>query len=212
MTEPQVAWPNIRRSIYDMAGSLADSSTKCFINHMGMSFFEPDYISNQYKRAADLIVDAKVNGLDQLHADGLFMPVGFLYRHALELKLKGLLDKILHCDLIKNSKGIHGHNIVKLWDQIRPVIINHWPKADHSPLDNVESLLKEFDLMDKTGQNFRYSKTTSGQDVRINFPKVVRLELLKEAFDELYSLLDGLSMEFDSMLQWMNEMRTEREY
>lgn len=213
MTETQFHWPNVRRSIYNMAGPSVDSSTKCFVNHTGSLSFRANYIGDQYKRAADLIIEAKVNGLDPFHPDGLFMPVGFLYRHSLELKLKSILTKIVQCNLLKNNKGkcFHGHNILNLWHQIRPVIINRWPNADQTPLDNVESLLNELNEIDKSGQNFRYSETTLGQDTSKKFPQIIRLDILKDAFDEIYNLLDGCAIEFDSMQQLMCENHNEHE-
>lgn len=213
MNVPELPWPDVRRSFFDMEGAQFDSSTKCFIDHMGMSCFGPDYLSGQYKRAADILVKAKQDGADPYHPDGLFMPVGYLYRHALELKLKGLLERIIDCDLMDKEESIekllNRHDIVKLWDAIKPILIDQWPKADRKPLNNVEALLCEFHKIDKSGQSLRYSKVKNGGDVRDKFPKIVRLEMLQEAFDEMYSLLDGCSMHFDSILEYMNNMRNE---
>ncbi len=213
MNKQKVAWPNKRKSIFKMEGVQSDSSTKCFIDHMGMPCFGPDYLSWQYKRAADLLVKAKQNGTDPYHPDGLFMPVGYLYRHALELKLKGLLESIIACDLIAKEESIEKlfskHNIVKLWEAIKPILIDQWQDADRKPLANTEALLCEFHKIDKSGQSLRYSKEINGGDVRYKFPKILRLERLKEAFDEIYNLLDGCSMHFDNILESMNVMQNE---
>ena len=206
MKNIKISWPNVRRSIFNMEGSKVDSSTKCFIEHMGMSSFGYDYLSDQYKRAADIIVKSKEKGGDPYHPDGLFMPVGYLYRHALELKLKGLLDTIIQCDLYDDDRALGGHNIMNIWNIIKPVLIEQWPTADRKPLNNAENLLRDFHEIDKSGQSLRYSLLKDDTDVREKFPKIVRLEMLQEAFDEMYSLLNGCLMHFDSMLEYINEM------
>ena len=67
MNVPELPWPDVRRSFFDMEGAQSDSSTKCFIDHMGMSCCGSDYLSGQYKRAADLLVKAKQDGADPYH-------------------------------------------------------------------------------------------------------------------------------------------------
>jgi len=136
-------WPDVRRSIFDMEGTAADSSTKCFIDHMGLFEFDESYLANQYKRAADQLVDMQKKGGDLFHPDGLFMPIGYLYRHAIELKLKGLLGKIIQCELAEEeNEAIGGHNLIKLWDAIKLALVEQWPKADRKPLNNAEALME----------------------------------------------------------------------
>lgn len=101
MSIDNVAWPNVRRSIFNTEGPGANSPSKCFINHMGLSEFEESYVGNQYKRAADQLVEFQRKGGDMYQPDGLFMPIGYLYRHAIELKLKGLLNTIIKCNLLE---------------------------------------------------------------------------------------------------------------
>ncbi|MBU0468991.1 MAG: hypothetical protein KJ736_08025 [Candidatus Omnitrophica bacterium] len=210
MDNIEFSWPDVRRSIFDMAGLASDSSTKCFIDHMGMSSFGYDYLADQYKRAADMIVASKTGGSDSRHPDGLFMPVSYLYRHALELKLKGLLDIIMQCNLHHgDDSDLSGHNLMDIWKKIKTILINQWPTADKKSLNNVEALLCDFHRIDKSGQALRYHVHKSGAEVKKKFPKIVRLELLSEAFNEMYHLLDGCFMHFENMLENINEMRNE---
>lgn len=184
-------WPNVRRSIFDMVGSSDDSSTKCFVRH---AFFEgnPSALADQYKRAADQLVTFLEQGGDDAHPDALFMPIAYLYRHAIELKLKGLLEAM-------GKRPWYGHCIMKLWGIARPVLISEWPTADPTPLENTESLLKEFDQIDSSGQSLRYLETKAGEDTMDAFPEVIRLDILKDAVGEAYALLDGCSMHFNNV-------------
>ncbi|MFH1719187.1 MAG: hypothetical protein ABIF19_17665 [Planctomycetota bacterium] len=208
MSDADTPWPDVRRSIFSMEGPAADSSTKCFIDHMGLFEFGASYIADQYKRAADQLVEMQKKGGDPYHPDGLFMPIGYLYRHAIELKLKGLLGKIIQCDLAKDENdALGGHGLIKLWDAIKPALVDQWPKADRKPLNNAEALIRDFHRIDKSGQSLRYSSTKNGSNVKNGFPKVVRLEMLQEAVSEMYNLLDGCEMHFDNILEYIAESR-----
>ncbi|MCI5144010.1 MAG: hypothetical protein D3923_00445 [Candidatus Electrothrix sp. AR3] len=94
-------WPNRRKSLFEMEGE-GSSPTTCFIQHIGMfslnDYSELDYISQQYKRSADIIIK---NGFSS-HADGLFLPIGYLYRHAIELKLKSFINVFISTEIGRN--------------------------------------------------------------------------------------------------------------
>lgn len=210
MSDANTPWPDVRRSIFNMDGPAADSSTKCFIDHMGLSEFGASYIADQYKRAADQLVEMQKQGGDLCHPDGLFMPIAYLYRHAIELKLKGLLDKIIQCGLAKDEDdALGGHGLIKLWDAIKPALVDQWPKADRKPLSNTEALIRDFHKIDKSGQSLRYSSTKNGNSVKEGFPKVVRLDMLQEAVSGMYNLLAGCETHFDNILEYRAECRRE---
>jgi len=203
MDNDNFLWPNVRRSLFDMEGSSKDSYTKCFTDHAGFGYAG---VSLYYKEAADIIVKAKEMGIDRCYPDGLFMPVVYLYRHSLELKLKSLLNQIIIYGYIEkvqeDDKILGGHNIIKLWNRIKPALIEQEPKVDKKSLNNVEFLLSDFHKVDKSGQALRYSTLKNGNDVKENYPKIIRLELIKKAFDEMYNLLEGCSIHFEELSQF----------
>lgn len=191
-------WPNNRRSIYEMKGDGGDSSTKCFVHHVHLYNYGYGYLSQQYKRAADIIVQSQISGgIDGFMADGLFMPVTYLYRHALELILKSLLEKIVRCNWAHNEKPLHNHSITALWEAVVPAIRKRNPGADNTPLTNTESLIKDFKKLDKSGQSLRYHKLKNGTDATGSYPPVIDLSELKKAFNEIYSFLSGCVSQFD---------------
>ena len=212
MNSEDFSWPDIRRSIFEMEGPESDSPTKCYIEHMGLMYFDDDYVGKQFKRSADQLVQLQMDGGDMLHPDGLFMPIAYLYRHCIELKLKSLLRTIGECELLEYDESLLiKHNLIKLWQTIKPALIEQWPKADRKPLSNVESLICDFHKIDKSGQKLRYASTLDGQDVRSKYPKIIRLELLAQAVDELCSLLDGCHTHFCEILDYIMESRRESE-
>ena len=210
MSRYKFHWPNVRKSLFDMEGDKFDSPTKCFIDHMGLSHFGHDYLSGQYKRAADQLVDFQKDGGDIYQPDGLFMPIVYLYRHAIELKLKGLLIIIIQCEMATDPENYLGkHNIMKLWEILKKAIIDEWPESDKSPINNTESLLNDFQRTDKTGQYLRYSHSKEGQDVRAKFPKVVRLEVLQDACNEIFGFFDCSVSHFSSIRDYIIESQRE---
>ncbi len=98
------------------------------------------------------------------------------------------------------NDALRGHGLIKLWDAIKPALVDQWPKADRKPLNNAEALIRDFHKIDKSGQSLRYSSTKNGNSVKKGFPKVVWLEMLQEAVSEMYNLLNGCEMHFDNIL------------
>ena len=151
------SWPDVRRSIFKMDEETAnDLDTMCCTQFIGLNYYGNNYLGDQYKRAADIIVASKQKGVTDTYyssPEGLFMPVAYLYRHSLELKLKGLLEQIIECDLYEDvDKVLDKHNIIKIWQKIKPILKNQWPKADPKPLNNTEALITDFHKIDKSGQ------------------------------------------------------------
>jgi len=195
-------WPDVRQSLFGMEGDHSDSPAKCFIDHIGMSDFNVGHLAWHYQRAADQLVDHLEQGRDLYNPDGLFMPVGYLYRHCLELKLKRLLSVLVSCGLTNADPDIlDGHDLGKLWRKIKPALREQWPKENPKSMNNVEALINDFIRIDKAGQSLRYATQKNGADVREKFPKIVRLDLLRDAFTGLYNFLDACESYLEDMQQ-----------
>ena len=141
------------------------------------------------------------------------MPVAYLYKHALELKLKSLLKSMFECRLFletelsenKYNKLMTRHKIIDMWNTVKPKLICEFSKSPRKPINNAEALIIDFHKLDNSGQNFRYPSTLNGNDVRDKFPDVVGLDLLKEAVDETYALIDVCDGYFSDMLDYKND-------
>ena len=57
----------------------------------GLKYDTVDHISWSYKEAADAIVKSLESGGISLHPDIFFFPICYLYRHTIELELKGIV-------------------------------------------------------------------------------------------------------------------------
>ena len=207
-------WPGKRQSLYNMPGDGIKSPTWCFLDWINDDRFNANRMASEFKRAADKIVLMLAIDDDQFHRDGLFMPVAYLYRHSLELKLKYLLELVVLCDLIppENIKPvITGHDLVELWDLCKSAIQKHWPNNEKSALNNTEALIRDFHKIDKSGQGLRYSHDTHGNKTISRYPKTIDLGLFQQAFDGIYNLLDGCCMEFSSLSEYIQEYNNSTE-
>ena len=184
-----------------MSGDNSDSSTKAFVEHIidPYSYSADGQYARMFEAAADLIVYARQCGIDEQnsHADSYFVPVMFMYRHAIELLLKITVRELIDGSLINDSNKIQKqltlHDINNLWNICRPGIENRWPDGDKNILDNVESIISDIHKFDPNGQGLRYSRQNKGGRTCQNYPKIIRLELLKDAAKDVISFIGAVS-------------------
>ena len=184
-----------------MSGDNSDSSTKAFVEHIidPYIYSADGQYARMFEAAADLIVYARQCGIDEQnsHADSYFVPVMFMYRHAIELLLKITVRELIDGSLINDEPAIQKqlglHDIDKLWNICRPGIENRWPDGDKNILDNVESIISDIHKFDPNGQGLRYSRQNKGGRTCQNYPKIIRLELLKDAAKDVISFIGAVS-------------------
>jgi hypothetical protein len=108
-------------------------------------------------------------------------PVLFLYRHALEMKLKGLMQ-----DVPKT------HDLLKLAEEFEATIKR---KCDRAIAPWITGRLKEIARVDPTSTAFRYSEyycRNTKRDVLVNGETYVSLPHLQRAMTVLFSVLDRI--------------------
>ena len=160
--------------------------------------------SEGYKNAADLIIKHALTTGFLGDLDSLVYPACFLYRQYIELALKGIY--------LSNTKDTQqnkiatiekcGHNLLKIWEKAKSLIIADYPNEDHGVLMAVENYIKEFDSEDKRSFAFRYpvDKKT--------------LELIHNPFDgnndegQCRTRKVGRFIDLSNLLKRMNELHS----
>jgi hypothetical protein len=94
------------------------------------------------------------------------------------------------------------HGIIPLWNIVRPVLIETWPNEDRAPVNNTQALLEDLQQIDKSGQNLRYTHQQNGSKTSDKYPKIIRLELLKQAMHEVHNFIT--SCESAYYTEWQN--------
>lgn len=134
-------------------------------NNFRVSFIdEPKYefgnFAKGYKFAANLVAQELI---DNNFPDYQAYPVVFLYRHALELQLKGIIygvEKLLYVQHIEDLKNelYNNHNLLNLSDKAQTAIKNAFPNDVklNKLLEDVVRLSSEFNDIDPNSFSFRY--------------------------------------------------------
>jgi len=140
-----------------------------------------------YRRAADELV--AIFTPPAIGPDGMLLPILFLYRHYLEVSLKGL---IIDCaDVLGVQAAPPGrHDLSEIWSRLAPLLTRALPGSNDEWLARLETLVTEFQKLDPTSQTFRYPV---GKDGRLQLVAgfQVSLPLVKETMKDIYFVLDA---------------------
>ena len=171
--------------------------------------------SMAFKRAGDKIVKEIHNNCDGTPADIFFMPVTYLYRHSLELKLKYIIKLGSDLSIItyndKLIEDLSKHGLHPLWNYVRKIVETHWPNIEKKDLDEAGGVIQAFHSIDKDGQNLKYSKNKSGKKTLTNMPESVELSHLKDVFEILFNFLDGCEEGLGDAFEMKKEMLRDTE-
>lgn len=185
------------------------SSTWTNLEWLATLDFNASNLSDAFKTVADKAIDEIRLGNDIRHPDDLFMPIAYLYRHSIELKLKGLIMMGLKLELEemtkKTEKYLEGHNLDALWNIVRRLLKAYWPDGSVKDLNAAEGILVAFDKIDRSGQNLRYTSNTKGEGTLKSLPKSADLVHIQEIYGGLHNMLDSCEDGFSVGLDMRRE-------
>lgn len=148
-----------------------------------------DEYSSGYKQAADILATRVISaGRD---TERLILPIMFLYRHYLELRLKEL-NTTGHELLSKKGELPGGHSLMNLWAEARRILEEVWPAGSKKELHAMDVIIREFDKIDPEGVAFRYPTNSNGLST---LDSLRHLDLPKtcEVIGKAANLLDSAS-------------------
>ena len=144
-----------------------------------------DGYATYYQNSALALIEVSLGDRDMM--DKNILPIIFLIRHYLELRLKEVLQM-----LDSQNEFPKTHNLKELWKLF---------KSKYSSIEAVSS--KEFQAMDNLIQelsdkdpssiSFRYHANKTGK--RIDIPERINLSNLKETFLRVSFSIDGIAMQ-----------------
>lgn len=162
-----------------------------------------------FKISADKLVSLLSQESNKIPSDMYFMPITYLYRHSLELKLKEIINLGLRLQLIELddevSEVLTRHGLIKLWKHARIVIEKYWPDSRKKDVSSAAGIIQSFHNIDKSGQSLRYSKNKSGKSNMKGMPKEAELNQIKDVFDAIYNFLEGCQSGLIEATDYMNE-------
>jgi len=212
----ELAWPNNKRSIFNLGTSGPGSPTWCSLKwrkSLPFGLHEELYLAEKFKDAGDHVIEHLKTGQVRRPPDGMFMPIAYLYRHSLELTLKHLIRLGIEAQLIEKSPIIDNHlgrhGLGDLWLHVRAAINARWPDSKNKCRDNTEALINDFHVVDRSGQNLRYAWDKEYYPTTQEFPDSIDLVEFKRAYEEVFNYLSGCSAVFDEIIEYIAEMRNE---
>ncbi|WP_166831860.1 hypothetical protein [Thalassoroseus pseudoceratinae] len=134
--------------------------------HVGAYMWSGLQHASAFKTAADMVIDGAQQASRIDYRDDLIHPVAYLYRHALELKLKEIVRYgiQMHCYKKTDVEAILGnHNLAKLWTKAKQAIVHRWPSGNTSDIKATEAIVNEMHQADKDGQRWRYATDKNGR-------------------------------------------------
>lgn len=136
--------------------------------------------------------------------DGFFLlsaiyPAIFLYRHYLELEIKGIM--IATSKLLKNSLPAfeNDHDILSLWEKFKQML-----PAGHAALreaPNIERLLKQINHADPQSMNTRYGLAKGLTSPSLSNTIEFDVDNFRDTMDKLHAQLTILSTIIETALE-----------
>lgn len=203
-------WPKKGDNPFLVKAAEPNSPTWASLRWLSSLRVDDSFLAVAYKEAGDKIVRELARGKDFQHPDMFFMPIAYLYRHSLELKMKEIVRLGIKLELLKADKKLQdvldGHSLYPLWNLIRSAVEAYWPDGSKNDLNAAERIVQELHKVDKSGQNLRYSRDRSGKSTLEKLPDSVQLTHLQDVFHAIFSLLEGCEPGLNHAVETRNEM------
>lgn len=157
-----------------------------------------------FLRGAESLAE-KVVG-EAREVDVLVIPIIYMYRHYIELRLKDIIR--LGQYLVNQTQQIPAHHdLQNLWSMARKLIQQiELDNGEDRTLDVVECHIHEFAGIDRKSLTFRYPVSKDGRTTEVPFD-VINIANLKTVMEKLSSFLEAAS----SMMYEYRSIKTEME-
>ena len=186
----EFAWPKKGHRLF----KVADDHEPVLTAWNGLHMSNP---AEAFKEAADSVLrQAETESKDfRLRHPEMILPVCYLYRHSIELRLKDIVRagvKLRFFEQHKVEECLAGHSLATLWTKAKALICEVWKEEEPSPVKVVESVINEFHQLDRSGQTFRYARDKKGKPHDYG-PIAMRVssQNLRQTMDAVFNFIDG---------------------
>lgn len=191
------------------------SPTWCSLEWLRSFNVDDSMYARAYREAGDRLIDDLGKGKDFSHPDMMFMPIAYLYRHSLELKMKHLISLGQQLELIgdvnqkKIAEVMTSHSLQSLWNLTLKILNAGWPDAsdkEKEELKSAERMILELHSVDASGQTFKYRKDRKGEKTIERLPTAVQLTDLKDSIHKVYNMLDSCILGLAEWIAYRDDM------
>lgn len=209
-------WPDEPLKVFDRAAPargvqlawIRDGSEK-----QRKHFFE-----RGYRSAIEAIMVRMKECQGGIEHDALAMPLAFLWRHTVEVKLKDVIRASRELFFEKIDKGaeansLKSHNFMNLWNCAKPHLAL-MGEVDEPPCSVAEVMFEEWQVIDPGADGFRYASTRNGSNSLDRVPDHIDPDHIDRSMKGLFNFLDGVLCELSVMEDFFfeHESSMSREY
>lgn len=127
----------------------------------------------------------------------LVYPILFLYRHYLELMIKGIIMEAAATFQVQIPSGTEGeHNLVTLWDMLRDLVLQNHVRRILGGTDAVRRILAQFTDIDPFSMETRYGLSKDLRTPSMPRSRQLSLENIQEVMGKMYNALNQLQVNF----------------
>jgi len=183
-----MAWPQKGAKLFTSDGPPHDFSM------IGWGDASHQYVlyMDGYKTAADELVQCLLASETAGRRDTHIFPILFLYRQFIELELKWIF--LVYGDAHRSEKksviGEVRHNLIKLWQKTKVILLEDATPEERQNVDIVEGYIEQFHKLDESSFSFRYPITKTLDQI-LNDEQRINLPNLRQRMDELYHFFNG---------------------
>ncbi|MEJ2865332.1 hypothetical protein [Actinomycetospora flava] len=162
-----------------------------------------------YRKAADLLAQQVVDRGHTDELDTVFFAFASVWRHYMELQLKSLV--VVHRLLLDKDRGkLRRHGLWPLWKELHALMEEAGEDVANESVTATARLLKQFDELDPTSQEFRYNERQDGSPT---LESVSRLDYLSfhNGLDAVANLLEAVGDSVHQRLDFKRETQAEYE-
>jgi hypothetical protein len=213
LTEKDFRWP--KKGDSPFLGGIADPNSPTWVNLDWLSSrnIGDSLLAVAFKEAGDKIIKELSRKEDYRNPDVFFMPIAYLYRHNLELKMKEITKLGIRLKLVEKDKKLllilRNHALHPLWNCVRRVIEQYWQHGSKDDLNAAGRIVQEFHKIDTTGQHFRYTEDQKGNKTLSQLPESVQLIHLRDIFEGILNFLEGCESGLIEEVRMRSEMTHE---
>jgi hypothetical protein len=162
-----------------------------------------------YRRAAEILADHLLAHRHDL--DAVVFPFAACWRHHVEVQLKGVLvdlQRLLDVPVVEH----HHHDVLQLWNEVRPLLVKAHPGEERRDRAVVGRLLHQLAELDPLGEGFRYGKRRDGSATLAGVDRLdVRAfhEAMQAVASYLAAVMDKTAYDLDLKAEYEQEMEHE---
>ena len=191
------SWPNAASHIFGHRASTH------FLN-VDLGYLQGDerLYEIAYREAVDILYRQAIQ--EPSACQWLILPLGYLWRHTLELQLKMAIARSLEVagrDLDKKERQrLHVHKLLPLWQLTKEQIEAIGVSTEPLGVEDFERLLGDVDALDPEATGFRFHAARNGEPSLSPRDRSVDLENFHKVFCELYTFVDCLNEELKHII------------